>query len=249
MNPVKNPFALVGKTILVTGASSGIGRACAIECSKMGAGLVIVGRDQVRLDETLCQLEGEGHKFVNADISTEDGLVSVYEAIDHLDGLVLNAGVNPKSLVKFINSGLLDDVFSVNVFSPMLMVQSLIKKRKLNKSSSIVFMSSIASSYASVSNSVYSASKGAVNSFMRVLALELAPQRVRVNSIQPGMVKTKMMEAYPIQEELDAWEKSYPLGRFGEPEDIAYACVYLLSDASAWVTGTTLTVDGGVTLR
>lgn len=249
MEIYNNAFSLSGKMIIVTGASSGIGKACAIECAKMGAHLVIVGRDRDRLSQTLNDLHGNGHQEVIADITTEEGLRSITDAVEKVDGLILNAGINPKALVKFVNGRLLDDVFSVNVFSPILTVQKLIKTKKLNKGGSIVLISSIASFYASVSNSVYSASKGAVNSFMRVLALELAPQKIRVNAIQPGMVKTKMMEAYPIQEELDVWEKTYPLGRFGEPEDIANACIYLLSDASNWVTGSVLTVDGGVTLR
>lgn len=244
-----SPFSLEGKTILITGASSGIGRACAIECSQMGARLVITGRNQNNLQETLTSLSGDNHILFPADLTDENCIQELIEAAPALDGLVLNAGINPKSLVKFINNSLLEDVFSTNVFSPIRLVQSLVKKKKINKAASIVFMSSISTTYASVSNSVYSASKGAINSFMKVLAMELAPQKTRVNAIQPGMVRTKMMEAYAIQEELDAWEKSYPLGRFGEPEDIANACVYLLSEAAAWVTGTILTVDGGITLR
>lgn len=244
-----NPFSLAGKTILITGASSGIGRACAIQCAKMGARLVITGRNQNNLQETLTSLTGDNHVLFPADLTDENCIQELVEATPALDGLVLNAGINPKSLVKFINSSLLEDVFSTNVFSPIRLVQSLVKKKKVNKAASIVFMSSISTSYASVSNSVYSASKGAINSFMKVLALELAPQKTRVNAIQPGMVRTRMMEAYAIQEELETWEKSYPLARFGEPEDIANACVYLLSDAAAWVTGTIMTVDGGITLR
>lgn len=245
----ESPFSLLGKTILITGASSGIGRACAIQCSKMGARIVITGRNQDRLQETLDNLAGDNHILIPADLTDENCMHELVEATPALDGLVLNAGMNPKSLVKFIKHDMLEEVFSTNVFSPILLVQSLVKKKKVNKAASIVFMSSISTSYASVSNSLYSASKGAINSFMKVLALELAPQKTRVNAIQPGMVRTRMMEAYAIQEELEAWEKSYPLGRFGEPEDIANACVYLLSEAAAWVTGTILTVDGGITLR
>jgi NAD(P)-dependent dehydrogenase (short-subunit alcohol dehydrogenase family) len=243
------PFSLAKKLILVTGASSGIGKSIAIECSKMGGTIIITGRDSNRLEETYSLLCGTGHQRIIADLANSEEIDNLVSQLPAIDGLVLNAGINPKSLVKFIKHDILEEVFSTNVFSPILLVQSLVKKKKINKAASIVFMSSISTSYASVSNSVYSASKGAINSFMKVLALELAPQKTRVNAIQPGMVRTRMMEAYAIQEELEAWEKSYPLGRFGEPEDIANACVYLLSEAAAWVTGTILTVDGGITLR
>lgn len=243
------PFSLNEKTILVTGASSGIGKACAIECSKMGAKLIITGRNGERLNQTLGALKGQGHTALVADLSIEDDINNLASEIGILDGLILNAGTNHKALVKFISRKLLDEMFSVNFYAPALLVQKLVKQKKLNRGASIVFMSSIATSYASISLSVYAASKGAINSFMRVLALELSSQKIRVNAIQPGMVKTKALGTYTLREELDAWEKSIPLGRAGEPEDIAFASIYLLSDASQWVTGTIMNLDGGVTLR
>ncbi len=244
-----NPFSLENKYILVTGSSSGIGRSCAVECSKMGAKLIITGRDEKRLKETLNALSGMGHKSMVADLRDDSDLDELVDKIEKLDGIVLNAGINPKKLVRFIKRTDVDDVFSINFVSPILLTQKLLRKKKINKGASIVFMSSISTSYASISNSLYSASKGALNSFLRVLALEVSAQKIRVNAVQPGMVRTKMMESYAIKTELDAWEKTYPLGRFGEPEDIAYACIYLLSDVSQWMTGSILTVDGGVTLR
>ena len=215
----------------------------------MGAKLIITGRNAERLNQTLAALKGQGHTALVADLSIEDDINTLASEIGILDGLILNAGTNQKSLVKFINRKLLDDMFSVNLYAPALLVQKLIKQKKLNRGASIVFMSSIATCYASISLSVYAASKGAINSFMRVLALELSSQKIRVNAIQPGMVKTKALGTYTLREELDAWEKSIPLGRAGEPEDIAFACIYLLSDASQWVTGTIMNLDGGVTLR
>ena len=137
----------------------------------------------------------------------------------------------------------------VNFYAPALIMQSLIRQKKLNKYASVVMISSIAATYATISNAVYASSKGALNSFIRVLALELAGQKIRVNGIQPGMVNTGILESYELQENLKEFEKEYPLGRFGKPEDIAFAAIYLLSDASEWVTGTSLTVDGGITLR
>lgn len=246
---IVNPFSLTGKAILVTGASSGIGKSCAIQCSKMGAKLIITGRNQERLGKTLGLLSGNAHQSIVGDLRDDNQIDALVESIETLDGIVFNAGINPKKLVKFIRKADIEDVFSINFTSPVLLVQRILKKKKFKRGASIVFMSSISTEYASISNSLYSASKGALNSFLRVLALEVAPQKIRVNAIQPGMVRTQMMEAYAIKEELEAWEKTYPLGRFGEPEDIAYACIYLLSDASQWMTGSVLTVDGGVTLR
>jgi|LSQX01.2.fsa_nt_gb NAD(P)-dependent dehydrogenase (short-subunit alcohol dehydrogenase family) len=244
-----NPFSLSDKHILVTGSSSGIGRSCAIEISKMGAKLIITGRNEERLHETFNMLEGEGHKSIVADLTDNEGLEQIVNQVEKLDGIVLNAGVNPKKLVKFIRRTDIDEVLSINFVSPVLLTQGLLRKKKINRGASIVFMSSISTDYASISNSLYSASKGGIDSFMRVLALEVASQKIRVNAIHPGMVKTQMMDAYAIKEELEAWKKQYPLGRFGEPEDIAYACVYLLSESSKWMTGSVLTIDGGITLR
>ena len=146
-----SPFSLNGKTILITGASSGIGKACAIECSKMGAKLIITGRNAERLNQTLAALKGQGHTALVADLSIEDDINTLASEIGILDGLILNAGTNQKSLVKFINRKLLDDMFSVNLYAPALLVQKLIKQKKLNRGASIVFMSSIATCYASIS--------------------------------------------------------------------------------------------------
>ena len=244
-----NPFSLERKTILVTGASSGIGRGIAIECSKMGACLIITGRNQDRLNETLSLLQGDGHKSIIADLSNISDISSLVEQLPKLDGVVNNAGVNDKSLVKFISKDKIDKIYHTNFYAPVLIIQSLLKSKKINKYASLIFISSISSNYASASNALYASSKGAINSFAKSLAIEVAPQKIRVNVIQPGIIKTPILEAYSLKEELDSFIKSCPLGTLGTPEDIAYCGIYLLSDASKWVTGSIITVDGGITLK
>lgn len=244
-----NPFSLKGKTIFVTGASSGIGRSIAVECSKMGAKLIITARNEERLSETIALMEGDIHIGIPADITKKEDLQNLVNQLPVLDGIVQNAGINNKVPVKFITEDKIDAVFKTNYYAPVLMIQSILKSKKITKGASIVMMSSISSNYAAVTNSIYSSTKGALNSFSKVLALELAPRSIRVNIIQPGIIKTEILKAYALQDDLAEHEKEYPLGKFGEPEDIAYATIYLLSDAAKWVTGSIFTVDGGITLR
>lgn len=244
-----NPFLLNNKTILVTGASSGIGRATAIECSKAGARVILLGRNMERLQEACSLCEGEGHSIMQCDLGDLNSLSEKLADIPELDGVVHNAGVNTKYLVKNLTKEKIDGIFHTNYYAPVLMTQMFLKKKKLRKNSSIVFISSISSSFASISNTIYGSSKGAINSFMRSLAMEIAPRGMRANVIQPGMIETPILKAYAMAEELEQFKNSSPLGHPGEPEDIAYGCVYLLSDASKFVTGSIITIDGGVTLR
>ena len=245
-----NPFSLTNKSILVTGASSGIGRAVAIECSRSGASIIATGRNRERLDQTLAALEQpDSHLGVQADLTTSEDISRLVSEMPVLDGAVFCAGVNEKTLVKMITQEKIEKMFQTNVFSQMLLIKELIKKKKLNAGASLVLISSIASSYSTISNCLYAASKGAVESFVRVLALELAPRKIRVNAIRPGMVETPILESYALSEGLEEFQKQFPLGRFGRPEEIAFGILYLLSDASQWTTGTFLTIDGGITLR
>ena len=245
-----NPFSLSNKTILVTGATSGIGRAAAIECSKEGASIIATGRNKERLEQTLSEIEKSASRLaLQADLTDNEELSHLVAEIPMLDGAVFCAGVNDKTLVKMIDQDKIDKMFQTNVFSQMLLIRELMKKKKLNAGASLVMISSIASTYSTISNSLYAASKGAVESYMRVLALELAPRKIRVNAIRPGMVETPILESYALTEELEEFKKQFPLGRFGRPEEIAYGIIYLLSDASKWTTGSCLTIDGGITLR
>ncbi len=244
-----NPFLLEGKQILVTGASSGIGRATAIECSKTGAKVILLGRNIARLTETLSNCNGEGHSIIQCDLADLDSLSEKLNNIPELDGVVHNAGVNTKYLVKNLSKEKIDGIFHTNYYAPVLMTQMFLKKKILKKNASLVFISSISASLGAISNSVYASSKGALNSFVRSLALEIAPRGMRANVIQPGMIETPILSAYAMSEELEAFKNSSPLGHPGEPADIANGCVYLLSDASKFVTGSILTIDGGITLR
>lgn len=247
-----NPFSLEGKTILITGATSGIGKTTAIECSKLGAQIIVSGRNEERANETLSVLEGEGHCYVLADMSSRDSIEQLVEKIPVIDGLVCNAGYNLVQLVQFIKAEDMESIFRVNIEGPIYLTRCLVKQKKIAKDSSIVFTSSIsARGVCSHGNSLYSATKAALSAFMRSSSLELASKHIRCNSVAPGMIETPLKDnKTEISEE--QWEENkrlYPLGRFGVPEDVAYATIYLLSEASRWVTGTEIVVDGGRSLK
>lgn len=246
-----NPFTLQGKTILVTGASSGIGRAAAIECSRMGARVIVTGRDEERLKETLGQLEGEGHAMIVADLSDDAQLDRLVEQTPVLDGLVNNAGINDLFPVLFINREELSRMLEINTVAPILLMQRLLRKKKLVKGASVVFTSSISGKYiAAPGNTLYSTSKSAICGFVKNAALELAARQIRVNSVCPGMIETHILDGGMVtKEDLDVERQQYPLKRFGRPEEVAYGIVYLLSDASGFTTGAELVMDGGFTLQ
>lgn len=245
---VYNPFSLEGKTILVTGASSGIGRSTAIECAKMGGRVILNGRSQDRLDETLSKLDGAGHVVICSDISTQEGIEKLISNCPELNGVVLCAGITKMIPAKSIKREDIYSVFETNVMSGILLIGGLTKKKKVLSSSSIVYISSVASNYASIGNGIYSASKGAINSFAKVLALETSSKLIRVNCILPGIVKTSMNEEGIANGDYTDLEKKYPLG-FGLPENIAEGAIFLLSDASRWITGTNIVIDGGFSLN
>jgi NAD(P)-dependent dehydrogenase (short-subunit alcohol dehydrogenase family) len=246
-----NPFSLNGKTILVTGASSGIGKAAAIECSKMGAKVIITARNEARLTQTLSELEGKGHQMVLCDLNNESAIDKMVDELPEVQGLINNAGFTKLLPVQFISSSDINKILQVNTVAPMILLQKLLKKKKLKKGSSIVFTSSMAGlGSSSVGNSMYTASKGAISAFIRCVALELAPKNIRVNAVCPAMVDTGILDSGTIsKEQLDEDIKNYPLGRYGKPNDVAWAMIYLLSDASGWITGDNLIIDGGVTLK
>lgn len=244
-----NPFLLENKTVLVTGASSGIGQSIAIECSKMGAQMVVTARSEERLNETVSQITTPDCRKIIADISTIEGVDAIVEQIPALDGLVLNAGIIYTTPVKFINDENMMSVFNTNILSSIRLVQRLLKKKKLKRNASIVFISSISTFQVKKGNSLYSATKGAINSFAKAVAIEVSQLGIRVNVIQPGNIKTRVMDAGAITEEQRAeYMKKYILGE-GEPIDIAYPTIYLLSNAAKWVTGSIFTIDGGGSLQ
>ena len=234
-----NPYTLENKTILVTGASSGIGKATAVECSRLGAKLVITGRNEARLEETFRQLEGSGHTKIIADLSSDEGIAALVEGCPELNGFVNNAGISRPLPVQFVTREKMNELFPVNLEAPILLFTSLLKKKKLPKGSSVVFTSSINGvTGGGLSESLYSASKGALSGFVKSAALDLAPKGIRVNCICPGMIETELFSGSPItKEQLAENAKNYPLKRHGKPEEVAWAIIFLLGDASSFVTG------------
>mgnify|MGYP002852184680 CR=1 FL=1 len=241
-----NPFSLFGKRILVTGASSGIGRGIAVACSKMGAAVIINGRNTERLEETLFMLDGEHHVLLPGDLTTGDSVRNIVESLPRLDGIVHCAGIGSRVPCKFITEEDIDSVMSINFKAPVMLQTELLKQKKIAKGGSIVFIASIANESPSFGNSLYAASKGAIISYANCLQLELAPRQIRVNCISPAMVWTDLiLKGGVTEEQLREDEQKYPLKRYGTPEDIANLAVYLLSDASGWMTGSNIKITGG----
>lgn len=254
-----NPYNIEGKRILITGASSGIGRATAIECSKLGASCVLCGRNEERLQKTLREIENlkfeilnlkSDHKIIAADLTTSDGIQAIAAQCDKLDGVVLNAGINLMAPIYFLKEEDVNQVFATNTLAPMHLMQALLKARKINAKASLVFTSSIDALNPDVSSSAYAASKAALTSFMRSCAKELAPRQIRANAVHPGLVETGMKHNGMVSDEdLEKNKDLYLLKRYAHPEEIAWAIIYLLSDASAFVTGSVLTIDGGISIN
>lgn len=241
-----NPFSLSGKNILVTGGSSGIGRSIAIECSKMGGIVFFTGRNEVQLQKTLSEMHGEGHRYFVSDLTDYTDVENWITELPILNGVVHNAGKGSRVPCKIIKENDIDSVFDINTKSPIMLQAALLTKKKIAKGASIVFIASRAADYPSVGNAVYSASKGAIISYSKVLALELAPRNIRVNSVSPAMVWTDLIIQDGItKEDFETIQLNYPLKRYGTPEDIAYLIIYLLSDASSWMTGSCLDITGG----
>lgn len=248
---MNNLFSLNNKTILVTGASSGIGKAIAVSCSQMGAKVIITGRNSKRLNETYILLKGSGHKQVCSDLTNIAQLKEMVENLPKLDGIASNAGIIKSLITKISDPDDVEEVFKINTFAPIHLVQFLLQNKKMNKNASIVFISSIAGVYSgSIGSSLYGSSKAALDGFAKSLALEVAPRGIRVNTVNPGMVDTDLFQNTSISQDLLEIDiMNYPLKRYGKPQDIAYAVVYLLSDATEWITGTSLLIDGGFTLK
>lgn len=243
-------FTLNNKKILVSGASSGIGKIIAEKLSEKEATLTITGRNELRLRETMENLNGDRHQSLIADLTNSTELQSLAEITDRLDGVVFCAGVmHEQLLTKQMDLASLETVFDINFKSQIALYQQLHINKKINKNASLVFISSISALSAVPATLAYAASKAAIQSAVRVLASELSKLGVRVNSISPGLIETPLLEDTFLNKEV--FEKNatkYPLGP-GKCEDVANAAIFLLSDASRWITGIDLIVDGGYMLR
>ena len=245
-----NPFSIEGKTVLVTGAASGMGKATALTCSQMGARVIAVDYNAEGLAQSMAELEGEGHQSFALNLADETTWEELLGGDFVLDGIASCAGIANMNPFSFVSKQEFDKVFGVNFFGPVLLVKTLLKKKKINKEASIVFVSSVdGPKVVHAGNSVYSASKNALVGMSRNMAVDLAPKKIRVNCVLPGTTDTPLIRTANVTEEqLAENTKAFPLKRFGTPQDMANAIVYLLSDASSFVTGTELVVDGGYSL-
>lgn len=246
-----NPYSLEGKTILVAGASSGIGRELAIECSKLGALVHIIGRNSEKLLETISLMNEGKHEFHVCDITNEEELSMLVDKLPVLDGFANCVGVAKVMLMKFLNRKAINEIIETNAVAPISLMQKLVRKKKFSKKSSVVFTSSLSGVYTvHYGDALNATSKGAINAFAKSAALDLAAQGIRVNCVNPGVVATEAAFAGTslTKEEMEAKQQYFPLKRFGQPKDIALAIIYLLSDASTWITGVNMPIDGGYTL-
>ena len=244
-----NPFSLDGKTILVTGASSGIGRTTAIECSRLGAHLVITGRHAENLTQTYNLLDGKGHVQIVADLSCPADIERLVALSPVIDGFVNNAGQGDFRLIDYLKQDIINDVYQVNVFAPMKLVKQLLRKNKILSGGSIVFTSSFSALLSAPALSVYASSKAAITAYMRSCAVELGPRKIRANAVLPGTVETPFISNTISEDDVAKDKELYALKRYGKPEDVAYGIIYMLSDAAAWITGTSLVIDGGRLLK
>lgn len=245
-----DPFSLAGRTILVTGASSGIGRSVAVECARRGACLVLVARNEERLAETMSMLKPGEHLTFSADLSEVTQRENLVAELPKLDGAVLCAGIAQMKPVSFASQSFFESIYGTNLYAPADLLRLIVKKKTFNPGFSAVMISSVAGSTDFVpGNSVYGSGKAALSSFARYAALEFASKKIRVNTVSPGMIMTPMHTGGEFDAEaLESVAARIPLRRWGEPSDVAYACCYLLSDAAAYVTGSDITVDGGLTI-
>lgn len=243
-----NPFTLEGKTILITGAAGGIGRATAVECAMMGAKLILTDINENGLKDTIGLLNSEWHSYIVADLTSLECLDELVSNLPPIDGFVSNAGVTKPTPVKFIKADDMKRILDINTLAPIYLTQRLCKKKKFKDGASIVFTVSIGGVFTTApGNAMYGVSKGALQVFMKNVALEMAP-RVRCNSINPGMINTNLTGGAYSNDDREKDIKTYPLRRYGNPKDVALSIVFLLSDASSWITGHSLIIDGGKTL-
>lgn len=248
---MKNPFSLEGKVILITGAASGIGRATSIQCAELGAKVILIDLNEDGLKETQKRIGREDTEYRALDLTDLDKLCAMIATLPKLDGVASNAGIVLSLLAKFSEPNDMERIFRINTFSHISLIQQIIVQKKLNKGASIVFTSSMSGVYCGIAGgALYGATKSSILGYSKALAIELAPRGIRVNTIHPGMIETPLTQSTSLSKDLlEEDAKNYPLGRYGKPEEIACAIVYLLSDATVWMTGTQLLIDGGYSVK
>lgn len=239
------PFSVADRTILVTGASSGLGRHIAVTLARRGARLVITGRDAERLRATHAELPGDGHVQVTADLTQAEDRDRLVQAAGSLNGVVHCAGLQKHCPVRQLSETLMTEMYQVNFLAPVMLTQRLLQANAIAQQGSIVFMLSTAAHIGTRGLGPYSAMKSGLLGIIKCLALEQAKRRIRVNGISPSAIATPMWEAH--QGLLEEQKARHPLG-LGTPDDVANGVVYMLSDASRWVTGTSLVMDGGAVI-
>ena len=235
----------MANTVLITGASSGIGRAIAIACATKGMTVVLNGRNVERLNETLALMFGEGHIILPADLTDKAQRETLAEQVPVLNGVVHCAGIGSRVLCKMLEQDDVQHVMEANFNAPVLLQAALLQEKKIAAGASIVFIASAAATMPSVGNAIYSASKAALIAYAKCLSLELAARKIRVNCISPAMVWTDLALVGATEEQLREAEQAYPLKRYAQPEDIAPMATYLLSDEASWITGSNYELTGG----
>lgn len=244
-------FHLTGKTVLITGASSGIGRQTAIECAAMGAKLILTARNEEKLKLVLIELSGNGHQIIPADLLNAEQTSSLASSASNLDGVVHCAGLVKPFPVSFLSREKIDETLHTNFYTVVELTTALFKAKKINREAAFVFLSSLSGQHPHKGGSMYAASKAALEAFCKTVALEYATKGIRANCISPAMVKTPMFDEAATGMSTQSMEEhiaKYPLG-VGYPEDVARAVVFFLSPASRWITGTNLLMDGGLLLE
>lgn len=248
---MKNPFSVEGKTILITGAASGIGKATALQLAEMGSKLILLDLNEEGLNKVKSEINNGNIQTIAINLTDFDCLQTMVANLPKLDGIVSNAGIFYSMMAKLSDKKDMERIFEINTFSHINLIQQIMEQKKLNKGASVVFTSSMSGVFCgAVGGSLYGATKSALAGYAKALAVELAPRGVRVNTIHPGMINTPLIHSAALsQDVLDEDKKNYPLGRYGEPEEVAYSIVYLLSDATKWMTGTQLLIDGGFSVK